>query len=190
MPQEQTLRPDAPAIPPMGEKIRYGSPRYNEIAEFYIEEALLLDDNRLLEWIETLTVDLLYTAPMRVTRMNEDPVSDIVRTVQHFDDNYTTIRLRARRLSESRNVWAENPRARTRRFVSNVSAHYTAKLDEFAVVSYVLLMRNKAESPNYTFVTARRNDVLRLVDGKLKLAQRESIIDMSVLGVPHLVTFL
>ncbi len=190
MAQEKTLRPEAPATPSLGDKIRYGSPLYNEIAEFYIDEALLLDDNRLLEWVATLTEDLVYTAPMRVTRMNEDPVSDIVRSVQHFDDNFTTISLRARRLTESRNVWAENPRARTRRFVSNVSAHHTAKQDELAVVSYVLLMRNKAESPNYTFVTARRNDVLRLVDGKLKLARRESIIDMSVLGVPHLVTFL
>src|SRR5262245_25329109 len=161
MAQEQVVRSSevspAQAERSLREKVRYGSPLYNQIAEFYIEEALLLDENRLLEWADTLAEDLIYTAPMRITRLNEDPEGDIVRSVQHFDDNYTTVRLRIRRLTESKNVWSENPRARTRRFVGNVSAHHTDKENELAVVSYVLLMRNKSEAPTYQFVTARRN---------------------------------
>ena len=194
MASEQTVLSAPPAaLSPTsdtGEKIPYGSPVYNQIAGFYIDEALLLDENRLLEWGEMLAEDLIYTAPMRTTRWNEDTKSDVVRSVQHFDDNYTTICLRIRRLTESKNVWAENPRARTRRFVTNVSAHRTNNPDEFAVTSYILLMKTRGESSDYQFVTARRNDLLRLAEGALKIAKREFIVDMSVLGVPNLINFL
>lgn len=179
-----------PAEHIQGKKVPYGSPVYNGIAEFLIDEALILDENRLLDWAKTLAEDLIYVAPVRTTRMNEDRISDIDRNSQHYDDDYGSVILRIRRFTESKSVWAENPRARTRRFVTNISVWETGRAGEYAVTSYLLLMKNKLESPSYDFITARRNDVLRLADGALKLARRESIIDMSVLGVPNLINFL
>lgn len=173
-----------------GERVCYGDPDYNRIADFLIEEALLLDDNKLIEWVERLAEDLIYTAPVRTTRANEDSAGELVRGGQHYDDDYASIRLRVRRFTESKSVWADNPRARSRRFVTNISVWRSAKAGEFEVTSYLLLMKNKLESPTYEIVTARRNDLIRFTDDGLRLARREAIVDMSVLGVPNLINFL
>src|ERR1700733_1904932 len=175
---------------PARKTIPYGSPLYNQIAQFLIEEAVMLDDNRLSDWQDQLTEDLVYTAPLRTTRWNEDPVSDIVRSVQHFKDDRQSINLRIRRLTESKSVWAENPHHRTKRFVANILVHETEVADEYAVTSYILLMKNRLDEPEYQFVTARRDDVLRLADGALKLAKREFVVDMARLGVPNLISFM
>lgn len=181
---------DTSPAAPSRNAVPFGSLDYNAIAQFLTEEALLLDDNRLLEWKERLTEDISYSAPIRVSRWNDDAAGSIDRSGQHFLDDYASISLRIRRLTESKNVWTSNPQYRTRRFISNILVWETPDPDEFSVTSYLLLMRNKLESPHYETVTGCRDDRIRRVDGALKLARREFIIDMSVLGVPNLISFV
>ena len=49
---------------------------------------------------------------------------------------------------------------------------------------------SRFDSPDLDLISGERNDVLRLVDGQLKLARREVILDQAVLGTPNLAIFL
>ena len=66
----------------------------------------------------------------------------------------------------------------------------TAVENELAVVSYFLIPRNRFEAHDYQLLSGERQDRFRLVDGELKLARREIILDMSVLSMPNLAIFL
>jgi 3-phenylpropionate/cinnamic acid dioxygenase small subunit len=166
-----------------------GSPLYNEILEFLYEEAAALDQNRFQDWLGMLAKDLAYNAPLRVTRNLHDPVSDVVRSVQHFDEDYGSIAVRVMRLG-TKSGWAEDPRSRTRRLVTNLRVETTDKADEFAATSYLLLTRSRFEEYNFHLMSAERRDIIRRVDGGFNLVKREILLDQSVLGMPNLAIFL
>lgn len=170
-------------------RVRVGSPVYNEIVEFLYEEAALLDDLRLAEWSELLAKDLAYSAPVRVTRSLAQKDKSIIRTVQHFDDDYDSIMGRIGRLTNTTSAWAEDPPSRTRRFITNVLVRETDKPDEFAVVSYLYLTRSRMEDYNAA-LSAVRHDVLRRDGDSFKLARRETIVDQSVLSMSNFAIFL
>ena len=84
------------------------------VEEFLFREAALLDDWKLDEWVNLFTDDARYVVPS--TDMPEgNPGRDLVL----IDDDIVRLRARASRLN-SRFAHRENPRSRTRRFVSNV----------------------------------------------------------------------
>src|SRR5690606_2082485 len=171
-------------------RIAIGSPIYTEILDFLYEEAGLLDDLDIVGWSELLTEDLLYTAPLRLTRSSADRVKTIDRSMYHFEDDYHSIMARVERL-KGKSAFAEDPPSRTRRFVTNVRVVKTDKADEFEVVSYVLLARNRYEASNYQLMTAKRHDLLRRdEEGEYKLARREIIVDQAVLGMANLAIFM
>jgi 3-phenylpropionate/cinnamic acid dioxygenase small subunit len=116
--------------------------------------------------------------------------ASIIRTVQHYHDDYRSIMGRIMRLTETKSAWAEDPPSRTRRLVTNVQVNTTGVEGELAVVSYLLLTRSRFDSPDLDLISGERNDVLRLVDGQLKLIRREVILDQAVLGTPNLAIFL
>lgn len=179
---------DAPAAAKTN-RVPLGSPVYNEILEFLHDEAALLDQNRFQEWLGLLAKDLAYSAPLRVTRNLADKTSDIVRSVQHFDEDYGSIAVRILRLG-TKSGWAEDPRSRCRRLVTNLRVETTDKPDEFAATSYILLTRSRFEEINFQLMSAERRDVVRRVDGGFNLARREILLDQSVLGMPNLAVFL
>lgn len=170
-------------------RVRVGSPVYNEIVEFLYEEAALLDQLRVEEWTELLAKDLAYSAPMRVTRNLAQQNQSIIRTVQHFDDDYDSIMARVGRLTKTTSAWAEDPPSRTRRFITNVLVRETANPEEFEVVSYLYLTRSRMEDYNAE-LTAERHDVLRRDGDSFKLARREIIVDQSVLTMSNFAVFL
>ena len=61
--QEQA--PVATEVPT--QRVPIGSPVYNQILEFLYDEACMLDEIRLKDWVATLAEDLVYTAPLRQT---------------------------------------------------------------------------------------------------------------------------
>ncbi|MDB5425800.1 MAG: aromatic-ring-hydroxylating dioxygenase beta subunit [Phenylobacterium sp.] len=179
---------DRPAFRPR--RVPVGSEAYNQVAEFLFEEALLLDEIRLIEWTERLAEDLVYTCPMRVTRALSEQQATVVRTVKHFDETYMSIRARVGRLTQTKSAWAEDPPSRTRRLVTNILVEATDDPNEFEVSSYLLLTRSRFEDIDFHFFSGVRRDLLRRVDGAFKLARREIIPDQSVLGVQNLAIFL
>ena len=153
-------KPEAPPAP-TSDRVVVGSTLYNRIVEFMYEEAALLDQIRLQEWAARLAPDLIYTAPLRETRPMDQQNSSLVRTVQHFHDDWRSVMGRIMRLTGTKSAWAEDPPSRTRRLVTNVMVAKTAKPDEFAVTSYLLVTRSRFNSPEYDLISAERRDLLR-----------------------------
>ena len=171
-------------------RVPIGSPLYNEIVEFFYDEAEMLDQLRLHEWRETLAQDLEYGVPLRLTRPTREKEQTVVRNMQHMHDNYGSIAVRVMRIMDTKSAWGEDPPSRTRRLVTNVRVYKTEKENEFKVQSYLLLTRNRFDHDYFDLLPCERHDLIRREeDGKLKLASREIILDQAVIGTPNLGIF-
>ncbi len=159
-----------------------------EVLEFLYEEAALVDAGRLEEWLALLTDDVQYQMPLRLTRERGSP-TDVTREMQYFWDDRTTLELRVRRLRTDF-AWAEDPPSRTRHFVSNVRIAPGPRPDEVHVRSYVLIYRNRGDSPQVELLSGERRDVLRREAGGWKLARREFVVDQATLGTQNLSFFV
>jgi len=186
------IKPEAAEAAATGRRrIPVGSEIHNGITEFLYDEARLLDQIKLKEWAELLDTDLVYTAPLRETRSLVDQAASVVRTVQHFHDNYRSIMGRVMRLTATKSAWAEDPPSRTRRLVTNVFVETTENANEFSVLSYLLVTRSRFNHDEYDLISGERHDIVRrTANGSFKLAKREIILDQAVLGTPNLAIFL
>ncbi len=170
-------------------EISYGTPIYNQVMTWLIREARLLDHRQLDEWATYLAEDLIYKAPVRLTRRVQQFDAEFGET-GHFDDDFASIQARVTRLTGTRSAWSEDPASRTRRFVSNVSVWETETPDEYEVSSYLLLTRNRADARDYKQLSAERNDRLRWNGERFLLARRTILLDQVVLGMPNFAIFL
>ena len=186
---QQAQEHSAEQSAPTADRVHVGSSAYNQIVEYLYEEAALLDNLKLQEWGARLATDLVYSAPLRETRGSSHQAATFVRTMQHFHDDYRSVMGRIMRLS-GKSAWAEDPPSRTRRLVTNVMVHTTAKADEFAVVSYLLITRSRFNFDEFDLISCERHDVLRRDGASFKLARREILLDQAVLGTPNLAIFL
>lgn len=187
IPTDVSVAEEAPFRP---NRVPVGSPDYNQIAEFLYEEAWLLDEIRLKDWVARLDIDLRYTCPVRQTRSLAQHSQSIVRTVMHFDETYASIRGRVGRITDTKSAWAEDPPSRTRRLVTNILVESTEDPDEFEVKSYLLCSRSRFDETTLLMLSCVRHDLLRRYDNSFKLARREIIVDQTVLGFPNLAIFL
>jgi 3-phenylpropionate/cinnamic acid dioxygenase small subunit len=157
-----------------------------EIGEFFYREAELLDSNRLENWLELLTEDISYEMPVRLTRERGQP--DVSSQTGHFSEDRRSLELRVKRLGTDFG-WAENPPSRTRRFISNIRVESTPTPNEVKARSYFLLYRSRGSSTEVDLISGERQDLLRKLDGRWKLAGRLIIVDQSVLGTRNLAIF-
>lgn len=169
-------------------RVPLGSEIYNHLLETLYDEAAALDERRFDDWAAMLEEDLIYTAPLRLTRTGPHRDRDVVRNMKHFDENYSSIMMRLGRLSKS--AWAEDPPSRTRRIITNVRMAECEAAGEYEVVSYLYLERSRGDNHRNETLTAERRDNWRLVDGVYKLFTREIIVDQSVLSIQNLAIFL
>lgn len=183
-------RVEAPVESFKAKRLAIGSPIYNQIVEFLYDEATILDEIRLREWGALLAEDLVYSAPLRQTRSIAHYEASIIRTMQHYHDDYRSMMGRIMRLTGTKSAWAEDPPSRTRRLVTNVMVNTTEKEDEYAVRSYLLIMRSRFDFDQYDMISGERRDVLRRNGDSFKLARRETLLDQAVLGTPNLAIFL
>jgi 3-phenylpropionate/cinnamic acid dioxygenase small subunit len=169
-------------------RVPLGSAIYNRLLETLYDEAAALDERRFDDWVAMLEHDLVYTAPIRLTRTGPNRDRDVMRTMFHFNEDYGSILMRTGRLQKS--AWAEDPPSRCRRFVTNVRVGECETAGEYEVVSYLFLERSRGDNPENERMTAERRDVWREIDGAYKLARREIIVDQSVLGMSNFAVFL
>lgn len=171
----------------------------SRVEQFYYREARMLDERLYLQWLGLLTEDILYTIPSRYIP-TPDPA---LRGTEQFhaldnelerpspsttplrEENIFNLAIRADRALKV-NAWAENPAARTRRFISNVEVFKTA--GGFHSFNNFMLTYSRHSNVNHTY-TGQRRDTLREVDGELKISSREIIFDWSVINVPTLGLF-
>lgn len=171
-------------------RVSIGSAVYNQVLEFLYDEACMLDEIRLEDWAATLAADLVYGAPLRQTRPYAQRESSVIRTMQHYHDNYRSIMGRIMRLTGTKSAWAEDPPSRTRRLVTNVLVYEGDKPGEYAVRSNLLVTRSRFNFDELDLISGERHDVLRKDGDSFKLARREIILDQVVLGTPNLAIFL
>lgn len=171
-------------------RVKVGTPVYNDIVEFLIDEAELLDSLRFEEWAQTLATDIEYNVPLRETKPTRLMSQSTVRTVQHMHEDHRSLMVRVMRLTQTKSAWGEDPPSRTRRLVTNVRVYKTDKPNEYKVQSYELVTRSRFDFDYFDLIPCERHDVIRKEGDKLLLARREAIIDQAVIGTPNLGIFL
>jgi len=156
--------------------------------DFLVAEAALLDDRRFDEWLALFTDDLEYLVPARTIRRRGNG-SDVDWQSLHYDDNEASMSLRVRRLGTDV-AWAEDPPSFTRRIVANFRYQPGPGETELTVRTNLLLFRSRGTRGDSDLIAGERTDVLRLVDGQLKIAKRHVVLDQATLGTKNLGVFL
>jgi p-cumate 2,3-dioxygenase beta subunit len=146
-----------------------------EVEAFLFEEAALLDDWRLEEWLALFTDDGRYLVPSTDT-----PDADPREALSIIDDDIARLRGRVERL-QSRHAHREFPWSRTRRLVTNV--RITDVLDtSLSVTASFLVYRIRAGHVDP--LIGHYEYKLRRAGKKLKIAFRKAVLDLEALR-PH-----
>ena len=163
---------------------------WHEIHDFLVHEARLLDRRSFYEWLDLFTDDVVYWMPDRYNALNTtDPVGGVSKPgeLALFEETKETLHNRVARLATGV-AWAEVPPSRTRHLVTNVQVGPSKTESEVKVQSNFLVYRTQLEHSQDLFV-GTRDDVLRKVDGKWKIARRTILLDQAVLSSANLSVF-
>jgi p-cumate 2,3-dioxygenase beta subunit len=145
------------------------------VEDFLYEEAALLDDWRLDEWLELLTEDATYEVPATDT-----PEGDPRGTLSLIADDKVRIRSRVAQLL-GKSAWAENPPSRTRRMISNVRIRGVDGEQLYVTANFVVYRMRFEHTDTYV---GRYEYTLVQGDGGLKIRARKAILDLEALR-PH-----
>ena len=163
----------------------------HEVEEFLYLEAELLDERKLREWLELFTEDAHYWMPIRHNPLERpiDLTDELSKPGEgyYFNDTKKSLKIRVERVY-AKNAWAEMPPSRTRHLISNIRV----KKDdghEIEVHSNFIVYRTRMERDEDFFIGTRQ-DILRRVNGELKIARRTIILDQAVLGAKNISVFL
>ncbi|MGD9735035.1 MAG: aromatic-ring-hydroxylating dioxygenase subunit beta [Solirubrobacterales bacterium] len=167
------------------EPVRAGSQPYWDCVEFLVEEAAMLDENRLEEWLELLAPAISYRMPIRLTRERALGRGATVSAEGfHLYEDFDSLRTRVERLATDY-AWAEDPPSRTRRFVSNFRVWRTEE-DDLLVHSNLLLRRSHQDDVAAIVFSAERRDLLVFGDEGARLRDRLILLDHTLLDSPNL----
>jgi|SRR5882757_5465388 len=169
--------------------VPFNSDLYAEVLEFVYAEAALLDAREHEAWLELIADDIVYKMPVRSTSAHL--LTDSLREgMAHFDEDRYSLGKRVERFA-TEHAWAEDPPSRTRRFVTNARCWRESEGDdEIFVTTSLLLFRSRGDIRDHDLISAGREDVLRRVDGSLRLARRLIAVDEAVLHTQNLAVFL
>jgi p-cumate 2,3-dioxygenase beta subunit len=146
-----------------------------EVEAFLFQEAALLDEWRLDEWVALFTADARYVVPA-----TDMPEADPRNTLAIIDDNMARLRGRVERL-KSRHAHREFPWSRTRRLVTNVRIKEVVGEEIFVTASFLVY---RVRAGQVDPLIGRYEYTLRRVDGTLKIASRRAVLDLEALR-PH-----
>ena len=143
-----------------------------QVEDFLYEEAALLDEWRLEEWLQLLTEDAAYYVPS-----TDVPEGDHKTTLFLIADDATRIRSRVKQLL-GKSAHAEHPHSRTRRMISNVRIRKTEG-ESISVTANFVVYRVRMEQTDtyigrYEYQLVQHNE-------QLKIRERRAILDLDVL---------
>jgi len=150
---------------------------YVEIQRFLYREASLLDHRDYDAWLRLLTDDIKYRVAQQVSRDAQSGNLDYAIV----DEDAVALRARVTQIANPKLTHAENPASFIRRFVSNFQPSPGSSPDEYAVESNVLVYKGRATIPEGRIYVGERRDVLRRVDGALRIARRDVRLDHAIL---------
>ena len=160
-----------------------------EIEDFFYREADLLDERRYEEWLDLFTEDTHYWMPLRRNVPRGEPEREFTRPgvdANWFDEGKDTLTRRVKQILTGIH-WAEEPPSRICHIVSNVQI-VRATLDEVEARSRFIVYRNRVQTET-DFLVGKREDLLRRMDGGLKIARRKIVLDQNVLLAKNLTMF-
>ena len=150
-------------------------PSRAEVEDLLYQEAALLDEWRLDEWLDLLTDDIVYQVPP-----TDVPEGDSRNTLFIIADDAVRIRSRVKQL-QTRFAWAESPHSRTRRMIANVRV-LGIDGNNILVSANFTVHRMRYESVD-TYIGHYEFKLIR--EGKqLKIRERRAILDNEALR-PH-----
>ena len=166
----------------------------NEIEEFLYQEAELLDERNLEDWLDLLTDDIRYWMPMRRNVKSSELDREFTREGQDiswFDEGKETLDRRVRQIRTGVH-WAEEPLSRICHFVTNVQllkvTPSASDATEVMTKCRFLVYRNRVQTET-DFLIGKREDTLRKVNGAWKISDRKIILDQNVLLAKNLTFF-
>ena len=150
------------------------------IERFLVQEARALDEERYHDWLDNMiTQDIMYQLPVEEVRQRRDKkVLGNSQTTYIYNDNFGMLSMRIARL-DTGIVWAEDPKVRNRRIVTNIDAEWSEIEGEVIVRSVITLFRSRMQRDQATHYGFRM-DKLRQVDGQWRLANRVITLDQRV----------
>jgi p-cumate 2,3-dioxygenase beta subunit len=147
----------------------------DEIEEFLIYEAALLDEWRLEEWLALMAPDARYLVPPLDT-----PDADHRDTLFLIADDRRTLASRVRQLL-SGTTWAENPRSRTRRLITHVRLLAADNSEARVTASFAVWRFQHEQSDVYV---GQYRHVLVRGPSSLLFRERRAVLDLETLR-PH-----
>jgi 3-phenylpropionate/cinnamic acid dioxygenase small subunit len=177
----------------MRKALPFNDIRHTEAHQFLVDEAYLLDAQHYQQWLDTLTDDIRYVMPVRVSTARGAGF-DTSPGMAHFDEDKYSLGQRVARFA-TEHAWAEDPPSRLRHFITNVRTFECDSIEgasQLIVESAELLFRSRGDVNESALVSCGREDLLRRADGSAtwKLARRRIIADESVLRMQNLAVFL
>jgi 3-phenylpropionate/cinnamic acid dioxygenase small subunit len=165
-----------------------------EVEEFLYDEVELLDERRYEAWLELLAEDVRYWMPMRRNVRFGELEREFTREgldINWFDEGKDTLTRRVQQILTGVH-WAEEPLSRLCHMISNIRLldvkPSVSEPSEVAVKCRFLIYRNRVETETDILV-GKRQDILRRLNGRWKIAQRKVILDQNVLQAKNLTFF-
>ncbi|HTX95387.1 MAG TPA: 3-phenylpropionate/cinnamic acid dioxygenase subunit beta [Mycobacterium sp.] len=171
----------------MRNSLPFNDIRHLQAHQFLVDEAYLLDAQRYEQWLETLTDDIRYVMPVRVTSARGTGFD--TSPMAHFDEDKYSLSQRVARMG-TEHAWAEDPPSRLRHFITNVRTFECDDDAHLSVESAELLFRSRGDVNESALLSCGREDLLRWCGDCWKLARRTIIADESVLRMQNLAVFL
>lgn len=154
-----------------------GDADFIAVQRFLHHEAALLDRRAYHDWLALLTDDVVYRVTAQVAR--DAGAGALDYTI--VDEARDSLKMRIDQIADPKLTQAENPPSITRRFVSNFQVEAAAPPDTFVVDTNLLVYRFRDTAPDGGFYVGERRDILRRVDGDLRLARRTVRLDQTAL---------
>ncbi|MDE1174968.1 MAG: aromatic-ring-hydroxylating dioxygenase subunit beta [Parvibaculaceae bacterium] len=140
-----------------------------EIEDFLFEEAALLDDWKLTEWLALFEPGASYHVPPAGSPDDADPAA----TLFYVMDDYHRLSERVKRLLK-RTAHVEYPHSRCRHMISNVRI-LGGDDRAFTVTSNFATYRSKRGRTELYF--GHHNYVMTRADGSIRIRQKTSFLD-------------
>ncbi len=147
----------------------------DRIEDFLYHEAALLDEWRLDEWLALLTEDAEYEVPS-----TDAPGASCKEAIALVYDDHDRIAARVKQYTDGL-VFAENPRSRVRRMISNVRVLATST--EGASIAANFVVYRFAHERMDVFVGHLEYELVE-IEGKLRIKKRRVVLDIEALR-PH-----
>ena len=157
-------------------------PTRAEAEDFLFQEARLLDEWQLDEWLTLFEPDGIYEVPP-----TDAPEADSASSLFLIADNRTRLEARVKRLM-SRNAHVEHPQSRTRRMITNVMVGPGTDPDGIEVRANFTVWRIRRET-NDVYIGAYVHQLVRR-DGQLRYRTRRAVLDLDALRPSGKVSFI